>query len=61
MNLYLPADFTARDFPLYTCYVQPGSTPVSTGGNYIVFAAFADPSTGAFLGDLSASTFEVNM
>ncbi len=61
MNLYLPADFTARDFLLYTCNVQSGSTPISTGGNYIVFAAFADPKTGAFLGNLSASTFEIDI
>ena len=61
MNLYLPADFYVRDFLVYSCAVQPESAPLSTGGSYVVYAAFADPNTGAILGDLSIATFEVDM
>ncbi|MBN2209637.1 MAG: S8 family serine peptidase [Candidatus Coatesbacteria bacterium] len=61
MNLYLPADFYVRDLLVHSCPIQPGSAPLSTAGSYVVYAAFADPSTGAILGDLSIATFEVDM
>ncbi len=61
MNLYLPTDFLARDFLVLSGEVQPNSAPLSTGDSYVVYAGFADPSTGAILGDLSITTFEVDM